>query len=618
PEVGQYFRTSLGASGGIYNGLIMSLTFQANHGLINLLSLVDQSGNGNDGFNRSVSVVNLTNRPSVTIMPNESVEFYGNEDYLASADDAVISPTTAITLEAWIYPRNSNQSVFITKGPDYTLGYNGSAIIWGINNTFISTGVGLPINQWSHMALTYSASTNAYNFYLNGILRAQNNFNLGNVNNGTDSLYIGGAPGLPDLNGFLDEVRISNYAKSQQDINRYLYQSINLENEPNSFFANAVYNLDGLVTGSADGTPRLFFRNNARFSNPGAILNQPISPLDRNDPSNFSNGYYMTTSNKRIPESGTAGTTTDSTIVNLNATITDVNLYVALNHLNSFSLEIVLVGPNGDSVKVFDNKNTTSRDDNVITVFNDQADSSLINNRYATFSTVIKPENNMNSIFSGDNSQGRWKLIVRDEQANDIGFLYAWGIQINNISQRPKDLNLTSIIQGFYNPATDLMIPDTMRVYIHNQSSPFAIVDSSRTLLSSAGLGLFSFSSTNLNNNQSYYIQLKHRNSIETWSNPFNFVNDEALYLFINSANTAFGNNQIQVDNSPMRFAIYSGDVNQDGVIDLTDNQLIDNDANNFASGYVVTDINGDNVVDIADAAIADNNAFNFVGKIIP
>ncbi|MDQ3021855.1 MAG: hypothetical protein M3R36_14980 [Bacteroidota bacterium] len=72
------------------------------------------------------------------------------------------------------------------------------------------------------------------------------------------------------------------------------------------------------------------------------------------------------------------------------------------------------------------------------------------------------------------------------------------------------------------------------------------------------------------------------------------------------------------VDNSPIKFGIYSGDVNQDGTIDITDNELIDNDAYNFASGYLRTDVNGDGAVDIADGAIADNNAFNFVSKIIP
>ncbi|MDQ3022552.1 MAG: hypothetical protein M3R36_18595, partial [Bacteroidota bacterium] len=89
-------------------------------------------------------------------------------------------------------------------------------------------------------------------------------------------------------------------------------------------------------------------------------------------------------------------------------------------------------------------------------------------------------------------------------------------------------------------------------------------------------------------------------------------------YDFTPAANKAFGSNQIQVDISPVRFAIYSGDVNQDGIVDVIDLGTIDNDAFNFASGYLVTDINGDNFVDVIDLGIADNNAANFVSVIRP
>ena len=90
-------------------------------------------------------------------------------------------------------------------------------------------------------------------------------------------------------------------------------------------------------------------------------------------------------------------------------------------------------------------------------------------------------------------------------------------------------------------------------------------------------------------------------------------------YDFTTAANTAFGSNQIQVDASPsVRFAFWSGDVNQDGTVDLSDGSLIDNDAANFATGYLPTDVNGDGIVDVDDAVYADNNGYNFVGKITP
>jgi hypothetical protein len=67
-----------------------------------------------------------------------------------------------------------------------------------------------------------------------------------------------------------------------------------------------------------------------------------------------------------------------------------------------------------------------------------------------------------------------------------------------------------------------------------------------------------------------------------------------------------------------MKYAVYSGDTNQDGTVDATDVSAIDNDASNFVGGYVVTDLTGDNFVDGTDFAIADNNAANFVSAVTP
>ena len=52
--------------------------------------------------------------------------------------------------------------------------------------------------------------------------------------------------------------------------------------------------------------------------------------------------------------------------------------------------------------------------------------------------------------------------------------------------------------------------------------------------------------------------------------------------------------------------------------MDVSDLSLIDNDAFNFASGYIPTDINGDDVTDLSDGLITENNAVNFITKISP
>ncbi|MBV6477583.1 MAG: hypothetical protein HGGPFJEG_00322 [Ignavibacteria bacterium] len=186
-------------------------------------------------------------------------------------------------------------------------------------------------------------------------------------------------------------------------------------------------------------------------------------------------------------------------------------------------------------------------------------------------------------------------------------------------SQPTKELFLFGAIQGLYDPVADEMLDDTVTVYLRNSISPFAKIDSSRKELYGPGTGQY-FSFNNAQNNIPYYVEVKHRNALETWSaDPVTFVNENSSIAFSVDAIYAFGNNEIQVDSSPYNvFAFFSGDVNQDGVIDATDAGAIDNDAFNFMTGYVNTDLTGDDVVDATDAAIADNNAFNFVGKVTP
>jgi len=178
-------------------------------------------------------------------------------------------------------------------------------------------------------------------------------------------------------------------------------------------------------------------------------------------------------------------------------------------------------------------------------------------------------------------------------------------------------LNLTVLIQGFYNPATNIMVSDTATIYLRNTTTPFAIIDTAKSVLDNSGAGTFIF--FNVSNGTNYYIDVRHRNSIETWSfSAVAFSSGTLTYDFTSAANKAFGSNMLQIDASPLKFGIYSGDVNQDGVVDGTDAALVDNDAYNFVTGYVVTDINGDGVTDGSDAAIVDNNAYNFVTKITP
>jgi hypothetical protein len=60
------------------------------------------------------------------------------------------------------------------------------------------------------------------------------------------------------------------------------------------------------------------------------------------------------------------------------------------------------------------------------------------------------------------------------------------------------------------------------------------------------------------------------------------------------------------------------GDINQDGVVDLSDLVYMDNDLTNGTVAYVVTDLNGDGVVDLSDLVIIDGNITNGAVVVTP
>ncbi|MBK7212177.1 MAG: hypothetical protein IPH88_02530 [Bacteroidales bacterium] len=114
----------------------------------------------------------------------------------------------------------------------------------------------------------------------------------------------------------------------------------------------------------------------------------------------------------------------------------------------------------------------------------------------------------------------------------------------------------------------------------------------------------------------SYYIYAKHRNSLTTsTAAAVLFAGSSISYDFTTSADQAFGNNQQTLSGV---FGMYSGDENQDGIIDSSDMIDADNDATGFAVGYIATDINGDGLVDSSDMIIVDNNATAFIAAILP
>lgn len=196
-----------------------------------------------------------------------------------------------------------------------------------------------------------------------------------------------------------------------------------------------------------------------------------------------------------------------------------------------------------------------------------------------------------------------------------------------NISNAGKSLQLTVFLEGLYTGAGMMSqannelgpefapgIADQVSVEFHN-SLDYSIIEHS---IANVNLG------TNgqlilplpVSLTGSYYVTLRHRNSIETTSSlPITFSPGMTSLQF-NDPVQVYGGNVLQ--KYPGEYVLYGGDVNQDGIVDSTDMIAVDNDASGFTSGYLATDANGDGLVDSTDMILVDNNSGNFVTVVTP
>lgn len=177
-----------------------------------------------------------------------------------------------------------------------------------------------------------------------------------------------------------------------------------------------------------------------------------------------------------------------------------------------------------------------------------------------------------------------------------------------------RNLQCTSLIEGLYDGSLNTMISDTMKIILRNSSSPYGIIDSASAIINSNGTGSFNF--LNAVNGINYFLVMKHRNSLETWSSSYmSFTSNNLSYDFSTASSQAYGSN---LKLKGTRWTIYSGDVNKDGSVDMNDVINTYNDANSFVSGYTVTDVNGDDITDLSDIVIILNNSTKFVHIIRP
>lgn len=204
-------------------------------------------------------------------------------------------------------------------------------------------------------------------------------------------------------------------------------------------------------------------------------------------------------------------------------------------------------------------------------------------------------------------------MSIEQQMKKFLFFLIIVGLKLP-VTAQSIQLEIRAYAQGFYSPSLMEMVPvvdpinhptlcDTATIVLIDSSSGQSIY-CDRVAFSTRGYGISTLPNGFLGT--SYLIGVRFRNTLHVVS-----LNKLLLDSTSKSIDLTIPSNLCCAFDSTYGVAsAYSGDVNRDGTVDVTDIIIIDNDQSLGVTGYVLTDLTGDGLVDNDDANIAsDNNA---------
>ena len=224
--------------------------------------------------------------------------------------------------------------------------------------------------------------------------------------------------------------------------------------------------------------------------------------------------------------------------------------------------------------------------------------------------------------------------VFYTSSASSTGSTISQGVQQVRKSITTLFLDLNVLIDGYYinqsNPP--LMVParytnlveagssspglstdaDIIQVELRKPSSLEVVSYTTIAMLNTNGTVRCNFPTSALVG--SYYIVLKHRSCLPLWSaSPISFTNTTE-YNFIQNVSNAYGIVSPPVLNqvAPGVFALFSGELNDDGYIDGMDYVTFETDLYSSAYGDLFLldgDFNGDSYVDATDYSKFDYNS---------
>ena len=196
-------------------GLVAAYAFDESAGT----SVTDASGQGNTGT--------IQGAIRVSGKYGSALSFNGTSDLVSIASSTSLSPTTGLTIEAWVFPTRAGgwQTAVLKERPGglvygfYASDDGARPSGWVRTSSSDKSAQGtasLLLNVWTHIALTYNRSQLLV--YVDGALVASGSV-TGNLATSTGALRIGGNTIWGEyFQGRIDDVRIYNRALSAAEI----------------------------------------------------------------------------------------------------------------------------------------------------------------------------------------------------------------------------------------------------------------------------------------------------------------------------------------------------------------------------------------------------------------
>ena len=191
--------------------------------------------NDASGF-ANVGTITGATRTTQSRFGSGALVFNGSSDWVTVPDSASLDLTTAMTLEAWVFPtvtptgwrailskeRPGDLAYFLHAGNGNNRPAGGG--VMGNTERILSGPAALTLNAWTHLAVTYNGTTLI--LYVNGA-QAATQAVTGTIVLSNNAFRIGGdAPFGEFFQGRIDEVRVYNRALTAGEITSDMNQSV--------------------------------------------------------------------------------------------------------------------------------------------------------------------------------------------------------------------------------------------------------------------------------------------------------------------------------------------------------------------------------------------------------